>query len=345
MPDNAPTETQVTPDQISDPEAAVGKLNEAYQQMRAELGQVIVGQEEVIDDVLTALFAKGHVLLVGVPGLAKTLLVSTISQALNMSFKRIQFTPDLMPTDITGTDIIEDDLETGKRHFRFVPGPIFCNMLLADEINRTPPKTQAALLEAMQEKQVTTGNKTYSLELPFQVLATQNPVEQEGTYNLPEAQLDRFMFNSYVDYPAHSEEVQIVNQTTGREVGAPSPVMSAEDVLAYQGLVRDVPVAADVVEYAVRLVESTRPTNEHCPDFIHQWVHWGAGPRASQYLVIGGKARAILHGRFYVTIEDVQAVAKPVLRHRILTNFVAESEGIDTLQIIQRLIKTVSRER
>ncbi|MFW6132508.1 MAG: AAA family ATPase [Planctomycetota bacterium] len=336
---------QAVSDRPEDAEQAVAKLHGAYKSMKAEIGQVIVGQEEVVDDVLTALFARGHVLLVGVPGLAKTLLVSTISRALNMSFKRIQFTPDLMPSDITGTDIIEEDPETGKRMFRFVCGPIFCNMLLADEINRTPPKTQAALLEAMQERQVTAGNKTYALDLPFQVLATQNPVEQEGTYNLPEAQLDRFMFNTYVDYPSHDEEVQIVHETTGRQVPAPEVVMTAEEVLAYQDLVRDVPAARDIVDYAVSLVEATRPGSEKSPEFVGNLVQWGAGPRASQYLIIGGKARAILHGRFYVTIEDVQAVAKPVLRHRILTNFVAESEGVTSLEIIRRLIDFVPREK
>ncbi len=324
-------------------EEAVGALNDSYRELLAEISKVIVGQREVVDDVLIALFSKGHILLVGVPGLAKTLLVSTIAQALDLKFKRIQFTPDLMPSDITGTEIIEEDAEKGSRSFRFVHGPIFCNMLLADEINRTPPKTQAALLESMQEKQVTAGNKTYSLDLPFQVLATQNPVEQEGTYNLPEAQLDRFMFNTYVDYPTHAEEVQIVEATTGRGAPKVNKVMTVESVLQYQDMVRDVPVATDIVDYAVSLVEATRPGNEDNPDFVRSFVQWGAGPRASQYLIIGGKARAILNGRFYVTIEDVQAVAKPVLRHRILTNFAAESEGVDSLEIIRRLIDCIPR--
>ena len=324
-------------------EESVKKLHDGHQKILAEVRKVIVGQEEVVNDVLTALFAKGHVLLIGVPGLAKTLLVSTISQALDLKFKRIQFTPDLMPSDITGTEIIEEDAETGKRSFRFVEGPVFCNVLLADEINRTPPKTQAALLEAMQEKQVTAGNQTYSLEEPFLVLATQNPIEQEGTYNLPEAQLDRFMFNTYVDYPKNQEEVEIVKQTTGRTMPEPDTVMHVADINQYQELVRDVPVAEDVIQYAVNLVASTRPDDERAPEYVKNWVQWGAGPRASQYLIIGGKARAILNGRFYVTIEDVQAVARPVLRHRIFTNFTAEAEGIKPLDIVMRLIETVQR--
>jgi len=324
-------------------EESVKKLHDGHQKILAEVRKVIVGQEEVVNDVLTALFAKGHVLLIGVPGLAKTLLVSTISQALDLKFKRIQFTPDLMPSDITGTEIIEEDAETGKRSFRFVEGPVFCNVLLADEINRTPPKTQAALLEAMQEKQVTAGNQTYSLEEPFLVLATQNPIEQEGTYNLPEAQLDRFMFNTYVDYPKNQEEVEIVKQTTGRTMPEPDTVMHVADINQYQELVRDVPVAEDVIQYAVNLVASTRPDDERAPEYVKNWVQWGAGPRASQYLIIGGKARAILNGRFYVTIEDVQAVARPVLRHRIFTNFTAEAEGIKPLDIVMRLTETVQR--
>ena len=326
-----------------DAENAVAALNAANKKILTEVRKVIVGQQEVVNDVLTALFSKGHILLVGVPGLAKTLLVSTIAQALDLKFKRIQFTPDLMPSDITGTDVIEEDPHTGKRSFRFVPGPIFCNMLLADEINRTPPKTQAALLEGMQEKQVTAANRTYKLDLPFLVLATQNPVEQEGTYNLPEAQLDRFMFNTYVGYPTNQEEVAIVNETTGRAMPEPDVVMTGADILKYQDLVRDVPVAEDVVQYAVNLVSATRPENEHAPDFIKKWVQWGAGPRASQYLIIGGKARAILDGRFFVTIKDIQSVSKPVLRHRILTNFTAESEGVKSLDIIKKLIDTVPR--
>ena len=324
-------------------ENAVKKLNEAYHTILGEISKVIVGQREVVDNVLTALFSRGHILLVGVPGLAKTLLVSTIAEALDLKFKRIQFTPDLMPTDITGTDIIQEDPETGRRSFSFVQGPMFCNVLLADEINRTPPKTQAALLEAMQEKQVTVGTKSYKLEEPFLVLATQNPVEQEGTYNLPEAQLDRFMFNTYVDYPSNAEEVKIVNETTGRSMPKADVCMKGEDILMYQDLVRDVPVAEDVVQYAVNLVSATRPEDESAPDFIKRWVQWGAGPRASQYLIIGGKAKAILDGRFYVTIKDVQAVARPVLRHRILTNFTAESEGVKSLDIVQKLVDTVKR--
>jgi len=328
---------------LNDTETAVRTLNDAYKKILTEVRKVIVGQQEVVNDVLTALFSRGHVLLIGVPGLAKTLLVSTIAQALDLKFKRIQFTPDLMPTDITGTDVIEEDPDTGKRGFRFVPGPIFCNLLLADEINRTPPKTQAALMEGMQERQVTAGTRTYPLDNPFLVLATQNPVEQEGTYNLPEAQLDRFMFNTYVAYPTNAEEVQIVNQTTGRALPEPDVVMCAGDIVKYQDLVRDVPVAEDVVQYAVNLVSGTRPEADNAPDYIKKWVQWGAGPRASQYLIIGGKARAILDGRFFVTIKDIQSVSKPVLRHRILTNFTAESEGVKSLDIIDRLIDTVPR--
>jgi len=326
-----------------DTENAVKELHDAHQKILGEISKVIVGQREVIDNVLVALFSRGHILLVGVPGLAKTLLVSTIAEALDLKFKRIQFTPDLMPTDITGTDIIEEDPESGRRSFKFVQGPMFCNMLLADEINRTPPKTQAALLEGMQEKQVTVGTQSYPLDQPFLVLATQNPVEQEGTYNLPEAQLDRFMFNTYVDYPSNKEEVEIVNETTGRSMPKADVVMTGADILQYQDLVRDVPVAEDVVQYAVNLVSATRPEDETAPDYIRNWVQWGAGPRASQYLIIGGKAKAILDGRFYVTIKDVQAVAKPVLRHRILTNFTAESEGVKSLDIVDKLIETVKR--
>ncbi|MDA0836772.1 MAG: MoxR family ATPase [Planctomycetota bacterium] len=328
---------------VKQTEEAVKNLHDAHQTILTEIRKVIVGQEEVVNNVLTALFARGHILLIGVPGLAKTLLVSTIAKVLDLKFKRIQFTPDLMPSDITGTDIIEEDVETGRRTFKFVEGPIFCNMLLADEINRTPPKTQASLLEAMQEKQVTAGNTTYTLDAPFIVLATQNPVEQEGTYNLPEAQLDRFMFNTYVDYPKNDEEVQIVAETTGRSQPEPDTVMSGEDILKYQDLVRDVPAATDIIQYAVNLVASTRPDDSRAPDFVKNWVQWGAGPRASQYLIIGGKARAILEGRFYVTVEDVQAMAKPVLRHRIFTNFTAEAEGIKPIDVINRLIETVER--
>ena len=328
---------------VKQTEEAVKSLHDAHQTILTEVRKVIVGQEEVVNNVLTALCARGHILLIGVPGLAKTLLVSTIAKVLDLKFKRIQFTPDLMPSDITGTDIIEEDVETGRRTFKFVQGPIFCNMLLADEINRTPPKTQASLLEAMQEKQVTAGNSTYTLDEPFIVLATQNPVEQEGTYNLPEAQLDRFMFNTYVDYPNNDEEVRIVVETTGRSQPEPDTVMSGEEILKYQDLVRDVPAAEDIIQYAVNLVASTRPDDSRAPQFIKDWVQWGAGPRASQYLIIGGKARAILEGRFYVTVEDVQAVAKPVLRHRIFTNFTAEAAGIKPLNVIDRLIETVER--
>lgn len=319
------------------------EFREIIDKVKHEIHKVIVGQEELVDLTLQVIFCHGHALLMGVPGLAKTLLVTTISRVIGVKSTRIQFTPDLMPSDITGTEILQEDPETGAKEFKFIPGPIFANIVLADEINRTPPKTQASLLEAMQEKQVTAGNTTYTLDAPFIVLATQNPVEQEGTYNLPEAQLDRFMFNTYVDYPKNDEEVQIVAETTGRSQPEPDTVMSGEDILKYQDLVRDVPAATDIIQYAVNLVASTRPDDSRAPDFVKNWVQWGAGPRASQYLIIGGKARAILEGRFYVTVEDVQAMAKPVLRHRIFTNFTAEAEGIKPIDVINRLIETVER--
>lgn len=324
------------------PEAqAVRELAAAYNQMSEQIGKVIVGQRQVIEQLLMALFSRGHCLLEGVPGLAKTLLVSTVSRILHLSFKRIQFTPDLMPADITGTDILQDDPETGRRRFVFLQGPIFANMILADEINRTPPKTQAALLEAMQEHHVTAGAHTYRLPEPFFVLATQNPIEQEGTYPLPEAQLDRFMFNIVVGYPSRQEELQIMKQTTSSYKPDLKPILDGPQILRLQEVVRQIVVADHVFAYAVDLVRTTRPKEPNAPKFIQEWVAWGAGPRASQYLILGGKARAILHGRMHVTTEDIREVAYPVLRHRLVTTFNADAEGITRDQIIKRLIDTV----
>ncbi|HEY5314681.1 MAG TPA: MoxR family ATPase, partial [Pirellulales bacterium] len=320
---------------------AVHQLNDAYGRITHELAKVIVGQQHVIEELLIAMFARGHCLLVGVPGLAKTLMIRTLADTLSLKFSRIQFTPDLMPSDITGTEVIQEDKQSGARHFKFLPGPIFANVLLADEINRTPPKTQAALLEAMQEHQVTVGGQRHQLSQPFFVLATQNPIEQEGTYPLPEAQLDRFMFNTYVDYPSEDEELEIVKRTTTEPAGALSPTLSAEEILALQQIVRRVPVADHVSRYALKFTRLTRREKGEVPEFVHEYVSWGAGPRASQYLVLAAKARAVLHGRFYANCEDVRAVAPPVLRHRIMTNFNAEAEGIKPDWIIQRLIEFI----
>jgi len=308
--------------------------------MLAEIRKVIVGQEKVIEEVLIALFSKGHCLLVGVPGLAKTLLISTLAEILDLEFNRIQFTPDLMPSDITGTDILQEDA-TGRRKFQFLRGPIFTNILLADEINRTPPKTQAALLQSMQEYKVTAGGTTYPLDLPFFVLATQNPVEQEGTYPLPEAQLDRFMLNIEIQYPPFEDEVQIVMQTT--TVGKPSPkkVMDGQAILRYQELVRRVPASPFVVGYAVSLSQKSRPQNPDAPQFVKDYVEWGAGPRASQYLILGAKARTILQGRYAVSIEDIQALAPSVLRHRIIPSFKAQADGLSSVDIAARLLSEV----
>src|SRR5262245_26350106 len=322
---------------------AVEKLNQARESILTELRKVIVGQDEVVEQLLTALFANGHVLLVGVPGLAKTLLISSLARVLDLKFSRIQFTPDLMPSDITGTDVIEEDHATARRSFRFIQGPVFANIVLADEINRTPPKTQAALLQAMQEKEVTTGGQTYKLALPFFVLATQNPIELEGTYPLPEAQLDRFMFNVLVDYPAENEEERIVAATTSAYEAKLDRVLGANDIIELQKLIRRVPVADHVVRYAVRLARATRG-REGAPEFVSQWVSWGAGPRASQFLVLGAKTRAILLGRFAPGIEDVKAVAPAVLRHRIVSNFTAEAEGVKPERIIEELLKSVASE-
>ncbi len=318
----------------------ITELRTAYAAMTEQLGQVIVGQSEVIEQLLIAIFCRSHALLVGVPGLAKTLLVSTVAEVLDLSFKRIQFTPDLMPADITGTDVLEEDHTTGKRIFRFVHGPIFANMILADEINRTPPKTQAALLEAMQEHQVTIGDETLHLPEPFFVLATQNPIEQEGTFPLPEAQLDRFMFNIRVDYPSAEEEEAIIKRVAGTYKAEISKQLDAEKVLRLQKVVRRVPVADHVVAYASQLTRASRPKQDEAPDFIREMVAWGAGPRAGIYLIVAAKARAVLEGRFHATTEDVRAVAHPVLRHRIITTFNAEASGISSDDIVTMLIDT-----
>ena len=311
--------------------------------IRDEIAKVIIGQVDVIDQVLMVIIAGGHGLLVGMPGMAKTMLCSTIAKVLDMDFKRVQFTPDLMPTDITGTEILEHDPVTDKKSFRFIKGPIFTNMLLADEINRTPPKTQASLLEAMQEKCVTVGNQTFKLDAPFFVLATQNPIEQEGTYPLPEAQQDRFMFNLWVDYPKEDEEEIVVKSTTVAQSQTPQKVITKEELLQLQAVVRKIPVSDHVIKYAVRLVRATRPHDEKSPDFIKKYVSNGAGPRAGQFLVLAAKARAVLEGRIHVSCADVVKAAVPVLRHRILANFAADSEGIATTDLVQRLLKTVEQ--
>ncbi len=338
-------------DAVSAPEAdrdvrereaqAIKGLQTAYKRMRLEIGKVIIGQQDIVDQLLVSLFSRGHCLLVGVPGLAKTLLVSTVSQILQLSFRRIQFTPDLMPSDITGTDVLQDDPETGRRTFQFMQGPLFTNILLADEINRTPPKTQAALLEAMQERHVTVGSSTYRLPQPFFVLATQNPIEQEGTYALPEAQLDRFMFNIIVKYPTAAEELRILKQTTGSGEPNLEPALTGKQILALQEVVRRVPVAEHVFVYARDLVRATRPDEEEAPKFVREYVSWGAGPRAGQYLIIGAKARAILEGRFHVSTDDVKAVAHAVLRHRIVTTFHADSEKVAPDDVIDMLLKKI----
>lgn len=322
---------------------AVEKLRSAYQQLRSEVGKVIIGQDEVVEQVLLAVFCRGHAVLVGVPGLAKTLLVSTLSQVLDLQFKRIQFTPDLMPSDITGTEVIQDDPATRQRIFKFLPGPLFTNLVLADEINRTPPKTQAALLEAMQERKVSIGGQDHLLPNPFFVLATQNPIEQEGTYPLPEAQLDRFLFMIQVGYPTADEEDKIMRQGTAEQVPQVNKVLNADDILSLQNLVRRVPVADQVYYYARKLVRMTRPQTEDATPFVNQWLLWGAGPRASMNLILAAKARAILRGQFHVSPDDVQAMAAPILRHRLVANFAAQSENITSDVIVKKLLESVSK--
>jgi MoxR-like ATPase len=325
----------------NDDVAAAGELKAGYDRIRAEMEKVIVGQGAVVDQLIVALFARGHCILTGVPGLAKTLMISSLAKTLSLDFKRVQFTPDLMPTDITGTEIIQEDRATGQRELVFREGPVFTNVLLADEINRTPPRTQAALLEAMQDRQVTTAGERRPLPDPFFVLATQNPIEQEGTYPLPEAQLDRFMFNVSVEYPNAEEEVEILKRTTLTEPPDLPAVMSGEEILRMQALVRRVPVADEMLDYASTLVRATRPDQPEAPEFVKSNLRWGAGPRAGQYLVLGAKTRAVIKGRFHVSVEDIQRAARPVLRHRILTNYTAQAEGIQPDDIIDRLIETV----
>ena len=324
--------------------SAVERLNNGYRRIQKELNKAIVGQQRVLEELIIAVFARGHCLLVGVPGLAKTLMIRTLADSMNLSFSRVQFTPDLMPSDITGTEVLQEDKATGQSAFKFFHGPLFANVILADEINRTPPKTQAALLEAMQERQVTVGGARHRLPDPFFVLATQNPIEQEGTYPLPEAQQDRFMFSIHVDYPEEDEEFRIVEMTTTTHTPQLERVLSATDILEMQDIVRKVPVAPYVIRYAMKFTRLTRKDKGEVPEFIRDYVTWGAGPRATQYLVLGAKARAVLHGRYYVSCEDIRAVAGPVLRHRIITNFNAEAEGIKPDDIIRRLADVIPRD-
>jgi MoxR-like ATPase len=313
------------------------QLNKKILAVKSEISKVIIGQDEIIDQLIISLLSRGHCLLVGVPGLAKTLLIKTLAEVLDLEFSRIQFTPDLMPSDITGTEILEEDIATKKRNFRFISGPIFANIILADEINRTPPKTQSALLEAMQEHKVTAAGTTHKLPDPFFVLATQNPIEQEGTYPLPEAQLDRFMFNLWLDYPTNEEEVKVVQTTTSEYQANLNKVLSSEEIIMFQALVRKVPVADNVIEFAVNISNMTRPKNDNCPKFVKDWVTWGAGPRASQYLVLAAKTKAIIQGRYSPNIDDIKSAMLPVLRHRIITNFSAEAEGISSVDVIRKI--------
>ena len=336
---NDPVEAQKSADLPEDDLASVERIHQAYLRITDEMSQIIVGQETVIRQLLVSLFAGGHCLLVGVPGLAKTLMIRTLANALDLQFNRIQFTPDLMPSDITGTEVIYEDKATGERNFRFIRGPVFANVLLADEINRTPPKTQAALLEAMQERQVTVGGQRHGIDEPFFVLATQNPIEHEGTYPLPEAQLDRFMFQVLVDYPTESEELEIVLQTTSEDVNAAKPVMAAPELLELKQVVRRVPIAEHLALHAMRLARRSRPMLEDAPPFIREYVTWGAGPRASQFLVLGAKAHAVLQGRCFVTPDDIHAVAAPVLRHRVRLNFAADADGLTSDELIVKLIE------
>ena len=327
----------------ADDQALVEQVGQAHDAIMQEVRKSIIGQQEVVEQTLTCIFAGGHALLIGVPGLAKTLLVNSVSKALGINFKRIQFTPDLMPSDITGTDIIQDDPDTGARSYKFLPGPVFSNILLADEINRTPPKTQAAMLEAMQEKQVFVGGTVYPMPKPFFVMATQNPIDQEGTYPLPEAQMDRFLFNIFVDFPEFADEVEIARAVTAGEFEDIVPVVNGEEIQTYQKLVRRVPVADHILEYAVNLVRCTRKGREEAPDFINQWINIAAGPRACLSLISAAKARAVLHGRYHVATEDIDAVARPVMRHRISPNFAAQAEGITSDIIVDKLLEYMHR--
>ncbi len=318
----------------------VEKLNGKISEVKSEISKVIIGQEEIINQLLISLFSKGHCLLVGVPGLAKTLLIKTLADVLDLKFSRIQFTPDLMPSDITGTEILEESVNSKQRNFKYIKGPIFANIILADEINRTPPKTQAALLESMQEHKVTSAGQTHILDEPFFVLATENPIEQEGTYPLPEAQLDRFMFNLWLDYPSINEEREIVKTTTSKFEPELNKILNANEIIGFQNLVRRVPVSDNVIDFAVKFVNKTRPSNSQAPDFVKNWVSWGAGPRASQYLILSAKTKAVFEGRFTPNLEDVISAAIPVLRHRIITNFSAEAEGINSVDVIKKLLES-----
>lgn len=322
---------------VKDPVKLADEFYDVFHQIKNEIHKVVIGQDDIIDLLLVSLFSRGHCVLVGVPGLAKTLLIRTLAESLNLSFNRIQFTPDLMPGDITGTEVIEENKDSGRKEFTFIKGPVFANIVLADEINRTPPKTQAALLEGMQEYHVTTAGKTYDLDTPFFVLATQNPIEQEGTYPLPEAQLDRFMFNVWVDYPSLEEEKEIVSKTTAYQDVKIEALVTKEKIKELQNLVREVPVPDNVLDYAVELVSKTRPGTDMAPDYVNKYMSWGAGPRASQYLILGGKARALSQGRYNVTEEDIKVLAIPVLRHRIVNNYAAEAEGFTTVKLINML--------
>lgn len=316
----------------------VHNLNAKYKELKSEIAKVIVGQDKIIEQIIISILSKGHCLLIGVPGLAKTLLVKTLSEVLDLKFSRIQFTPDLMPSDITGTEILEND-STGNKIFKFIKGPVFANIVLADEINRTPPKTQSALLEAMQEHRVTAAGHSYTLDEPFFVLATQNPIEQEGTYPLPEAQLDRFMFNLWLDYPSFNEELQIIKQTTSMYLPVLKKILSREEIMAFQDLVRKVPVADEVINYAVSIVSKTRPVSPDSPKIVKDYISWGAGPRASQYLILGAKTSCILEGRYSPDIEDIKKITQPVLRHRLITNFNAEADGLSVLNIINEIVR------
>ena len=321
--------------------ATVREMSAKTERLKAEISKAIIGQKEIVSELLTAIISNGHVLMIGMPGLAKTMMIRTVAEVLDLQFRRIQFTPDLMPSDITGTDILEVDESSGHKEYRFIKGPIFTNILLADEINRTPPKTQAALLEAMQEHRVTAAGETYPLDLPFFVLATQNPLEQEGTYPLPEAQLDRFMFSIYVDYPSEADEETIARVTTRPQNVTFQKILRADEILELQRVVRELPISEHVIKYATRLARSTRPSDPRAPDFVKKWIHCGAGPRATQFLVIAAKARAVIDGRLLVTSDDVRAAASPVLRHRMFTNFTADSEGMDTDKIVKKLLDAV----
>jgi MoxR-like ATPase len=337
--------TVQTASPTTDDVAAVQRCEQAYRRLRDELAKVIVGQDEVIEQVLVAIFARGHALLEGVPGLAKTLLVSSLAQSLHLSFKRIQFTPDLMPSDVTGTEVIQEDIQTGARQYKFLPGPVFANLLLADEINRTPPKTQAAMLEAMQERQVSAGGQVHKLPNPFFVLATQNPLEQEGTYPLPEAQLDRFLLYVKVDYPSGAEEWEVARRVTTGQMGEIAPIMSGNDIIEIQRLVTRVPVSDQVLGYAWALVRASRPNTPEATEFVNRWVNWGAGPRGVLTLVTCAKARAILFGRYHATVGDVQAIAKPALRHRIASNYAAQASNVGSEQLIEMLMEAIPADR